>query len=92
MKVEVVSSFFAPQYKISVWTEARPMVGWGGNLQQNGLFSSSTLLTSPTLPQSSFGWSVLSYQPQPQPVYPNASSAYCFHCLQFGRVYNISPA
>ena len=46
-----------------VLPEARHMVGWGGNLQQPGLFNgnSSTFLTPPTLspiPQSSFGWSV----------------------------------
>ena len=84
----------------SVWPESRPTVGWGdtGSLHQPGLFngSSSTFLTQPMLspiPQSSFGWDVgvPSYQPQPQPQM-NGSPAYCFHCLQFGRVYNISPA
>lgn len=82
----------------SVWPEARPMMGLGGNLHQPGLFngSYSGLLTPPSLspaPQSSFGWSVgvPSYQPQPHPVQLNGSPAYCFHCLQFGKVYNISP-
>ena len=98
------SLFSSPQAVMSwpassVWPEARPMMGLGGNLHQPGLFngSYSGLLTPPSLSsahQSSFGWSVgvPSYQPQPHPVQLNGSPAYCFHCLQFGRVDNISPA
>ena len=29
--------------------------------------------------------------PQPQPVPPGGRPAYCFHCLQYGAVYSISP-
>ena len=68
---------------LSVWPEARPMMGWGGNLHQPGLFnwSFSNLLTPPTLSpttQSSFGRSLgaPSYQPQPHPVQLNGRPAY----------------
>ena len=92
---EQFSSLFSCPQTVMSW----PMMGWGGNLHQPALFngSSSSLLTPPTLspiPKSSFGWSVgvPSYQPQPQPVELNGSPAYCLHCLQFCKVYNISPA
>ena len=80
----------------SVWPEARPMMGLSGNLNQPGLFngSYSGYLTPPSLspiPQSRWSVGFPSYQPQPQPVQLNGSPAYCFHCLQFGKVYNISP-
>ena len=29
--------------------------------------------------------------PQPQPVPPGGRPAYCFHCLQYGAVYSVTP-
>ena len=69
------------------WPEAGPMT------PPNHLYYGST--SGSINPQSlsscspySVGVSV--FQPNP-PVPPTGSPAYCFHCLQFGSVFTVSP-
>ena len=71
------------------WPEAGPMT------PPNHLYYGST--SGPMNPQtlssiSPYSLGVSVFQPNPPQVPTIGSPAYCFHCLQFGRVFTVSPA
>ena len=83
------------------WPEARPAFGLESSMSQSPhIYSGSSSGLSNQLslsfsPQYGMGLHVpLLFQPQPSPVVPptpGGRPAYCFHCLQYGSVFSITP-
>ena len=80
------------------WSDARPMIGssWDSTLFKPTGFQEWSNSTSSHIPalspstQSSV-WNLLvpPYQTQSTPVPNSGSPAYCFHCMQYGAVFQI---
>ena len=83
------------------WPDARPVRGFDSNMSQashqyfgssSGSPNHSALSSSP---QYGMGLPVpllFQSQPNPVPAPPVGMPAYCFHCLQYGKVFTICPA
>jgi hypothetical protein len=84
------------------WPEARPLGGFDCNLgQPSHLFCGSTsgAFNQPSLSSTPQYVSTQVFQsqppptaPPPLPTLPGGRPAYCFHCLQYGSVFTITPA
>ena len=83
------------------WSDARPMTGssWNSTLFKPTGFqewstsgSSHIPALSPSTQSSVWNLLVPPYPTQSTPVPKSGSPAYCFHCMQYGAVFQIVPA
>ena len=73
------------------WPDARPTMGYSSWSPGSSYGSTSGFTQSPTLsPIPTPGWNDATIMFQPN-QHPAGTPAYCFHCLQYGSVFTVSP-